>query len=86
MICAVIASLKHQIREFQVVQRAKGDVVVKIVRGSQFDEAAMDEVVERIQSYLRGRTIRVECMASIDRGPTGKHRPVVVEPAEAVQG
>jgi phenylacetate-CoA ligase len=79
MVCAVIASLKHQIREFQVIQRARGDVVVRIVRGAKFEERAMDGVLERIQSYLRGCAIRVEWMASIDRGPTGKHRPVIVE-------
>jgi phenylacetate-CoA ligase len=81
MICAVVASLRHQIREYQVVQRPNGHVILRIVRGSGFDSNAMEPILATIRRYLRGQPVTASFVEHIDRNRSGKQRPVVVEDA-----
>lgn len=79
MVPALIALFRHHVEEYQVVQRASGEVVLRIVAGPRFDAKAMAEVVTRAEGYLR-LPVRIEKVGRIDRGPGGKHRVVVIEP------
>jgi phenylacetate-CoA ligase len=68
------------LKQFQAVQRASGDVVLRVVRGSGFAREAFDACVARLREHLRGATVTVEILDFIPPAPTGKHRTVVVEP------
>ncbi len=65
------------VREAQVVQDAVDRVRARVVPAPGFgaeDEAA---IVARLEDRLPGVAVRVERVDAIERGPTGKFRPVV---------
>ena len=70
---------KDLVRQFQAVQRASGDVVLRVVRGREWNEEAFAAAVARFRDYLRGAKIEVEFHESIAPGPNGKRRTLVVE-------
>jgi phenylacetate-CoA ligase len=72
---------KELIRQFQVVQRASGAVVLKVVRGQDFNEPDFAAKVARLEDYLRGLPLTVEFHEVIPEAPTGKRKTVIVEHA-----
>jgi phenylacetate-CoA ligase len=79
--CSFVSSAPN-VREMQVVQRASGEVVLRVVPADRFDPRSLDQVEARMKRYLRGLPLRVECVEHIERGPAGKFRPVIVEPRD----
>jgi phenylacetate-CoA ligase len=72
------------VRQFQAVQRANGDVTLKVVRGKDWDAAVFDAAVKKFRGYLQGINLNVEFHDAIAPGPNGKLRTLVVEkPASA---
>lgn len=73
------------VRQFQAVQNANGNVVLKVVRGRDFAEDAFDRVTGRFSEYLRGLPFTVEFHDFIlPHQSSGKHRTIVVERAADV--
>lgn len=70
---------REVLRQFQVVQKASGEVNLKVVKGRDFTESAFATSLARVYSYLRGLPLTVEFLANIPPGPTGKRRTVIVE-------
>jgi phenylacetate-CoA ligase len=66
-------------RQFQCVQRRGGDVVLRVVRGRDWSAERMQPKLQRLQRYLRGRTVTLEYVDAILPGPSGKMRTVLVE-------
>jgi phenylacetate-coenzyme A ligase PaaK-like adenylate-forming protein len=71
------------VRQFQAVQRASGQVVLRVVRGGEWSQPLFDEAVNRFADYLRGIPITVEYLDTIAAGPNGKRRTIVVEQPSA---
>ncbi len=67
------------VRQFQAVQRASGEVVLRVVRGRDWSQERFDAVVTRFGEYLRGLPLTVEYRDGIAPAPNGKMRTVVVE-------
>lgn len=82
LVPALIALFRHHVEEYQVIQRASGEVVLRVVPGHKYDASAMAEVTTKARGYLK-LPVRVEQVSRIDRGPGGKHRVVIVEPPSA---
>jgi phenylacetate-CoA ligase len=76
---ALFARKDDLLKQFQVVQRREGDVVLKIVPGSDWSDGAFAEVERRFAATLRGTPFRVEKHDAIPAGASRKHRSVVVE-------
>jgi len=73
---------KELVRQFQAVQNAQGEVVLKIVRGREFAEDAFQNVAGRFSEYLRGLPFTVEFHEAIaPHQGTGKIQTIVVERA-----
>jgi phenylacetate-CoA ligase len=68
----------QKIKQFQVIQRAKGDILIKIVREADVDEKEFDYVVTNFKEYL-GADTRVELrfVDSIPPLPSGKRTYVI---------
>jgi phenylacetate-coenzyme A ligase PaaK-like adenylate-forming protein len=77
---ALFAGARDLVRQFQVVQKEGGDVVLKVVRGNEWSVQAFGAIVKRMRAFLRGAQLTVEFLDTIQPAPSGKHRPVVVEP------
>jgi phenylacetate-CoA ligase len=68
------------VRQFQAVQNANGDVVLKVVRGRDFADDAFHQVTNRFSEYLRGLPFTVEFHDAIaPHQRSGKHQTIVVE-------
>jgi phenylacetate-CoA ligase len=67
------------IRQFQAVQRARGDVVLRVVRGPHWSQERFDAVVRNLEGYLRGLPFQVEYTGSIAPSASGKLRTIIVE-------
>jgi phenylacetate-CoA ligase len=67
------------VRQFQAVQRASGEVVLRVVRGRGWSEQGFEAVATRFRQYLRGLPFTVEFPERIAPAPNGKMRTVVVE-------
>jgi phenylacetate-CoA ligase len=67
------------VRQFQAVQRASGEVVLRVVRGRDWSQERFDAVLKRFGEYLRGLPFTVEFRDGIPPWPNGKMRTVVVE-------
>jgi len=75
------------VRQFQAVQNAKGEVVLKVVRGRDFAEDAFDRVTGRFSEYLRGLPFTVEFHENIQpHERSGKHQTIIVERSRGVLG
>jgi phenylacetate-CoA ligase len=83
LVHSLISYLDHTLREVQVVQRANGEVVIRIVPGGPGDAAVLETMASTVRSYLWGLPVRVEWVDAIERGPNGKLRTIVVEPPSA---
>lgn len=78
LVSSLLANMRHRVRELQAVQREAGDLVLRIVPGPDYDEAAMNDLAA-VASRRLGGVVTIEKTARIERGPSGKHRLVVVE-------
>jgi phenylacetate-CoA ligase len=72
-------SKQDMVRQFQAVQRAHGEVLLKVVRGQQWSSEHFETLVRRFQQYLRGLPLTVEFHETIPPAPNGKLRTIVVE-------
>jgi phenylacetate-CoA ligase len=70
---------KEVIKQFQVIQRASGAVVLKVVRGQDFAEPDFAALVGRFGDYLRGLPLSIEFHEAIPEASTGKRKTVIVE-------
>jgi phenylacetate-CoA ligase len=70
---------RELVRQFQAVQRASGEVVLRVVRGRDFSQEGFDAIVTRFGEYLRGLPFTVEYKDGIPPAANGKMRTVVVE-------
>lgn len=72
------------VRQFQAVQSANGNVVLKVVRGRDFAEDAFHRVTGRFSEYLRGLPFTIEFHEVIlPHHSSGKHQTIVVERVNA---
>jgi phenylacetate-CoA ligase len=72
------------IKQFQAVQSATGEVVLKVVRGRDFADDAFQNVTQRFSTYLRGLPFTVEFHEAIaPHKRSGKIQTIVVERARA---
>jgi phenylacetate-CoA ligase len=68
------------VRQFQAVQNAKGEVVLKVVRGRDFADDAFHQVTNRFSEYLRGLPFTIEFHDTIaPHQRSGKHQTIIVE-------
>ena len=73
------------VRQFQAVQNAKGEVVLKVVRGRDFADDAFHQVTNRFSEYLRGLPFTIEFHDAIaPHHRSGKHQTIVVERRQTV--
>lgn len=73
---------RELVQQFQAVQNARGEVVLKVVRGREFAEDAFRNVTGRFSEYLRGLPFTVEFHEAIaPHQGTGKMQTIVVERA-----
>jgi phenylacetate-CoA ligase len=71
------------VKQFQAVQSATGEVVLKVVRGRDFAEDAFQTVTGRFSTYLRGLPFKVEFHDAIaPHKRSGKIQTIVVEKAK----
>lgn len=82
LIPALIALFRHRVAEYQVIQRASGEVTLRVVPSADYDANAMAEVTKKAERYLN-LPVRIEKVSEIERGPSGKYRVVIVEPPSA---
>jgi hypothetical protein len=76
---ALFANKQEIVRQFQVVQGASGNVVLKVVRGGDWSEQVFQDIVRRMRGYLRGAPLLVEFHQTIKPGASGKQRPIMLE-------
>jgi phenylacetate-CoA ligase len=69
---------EYAIRHFQVHQETPGEFTLKIVKGRQFTDAALREILDELFEYTGTQTrIDVEFVDEIPMVRTGKRSPVV---------
>ena len=78
---ALFATKDEFARQFQVVQRATGEVNLKLVKGADFTDAAFAPIVVRMREYLKGLPLAVEYVDHIPPSATGKYRMIIAEKA-----
>jgi phenylacetate-CoA ligase len=66
-------------RQFQVIQRRGGEVVLRVVKGRDWSAERMEPKLRELRQYLRGQPLRLEYVDAISPGPSGKLRTVLVE-------
>jgi len=76
---ALFVQREDVVRRFQAVQRATGDVELRIVRGTAWSEKTFEPIVGRLRSYLRGLPLSVLYVDEIPPSASGKYRPIVAE-------
>jgi phenylacetate-CoA ligase len=81
---ALFARKDDLVKQFQVVQHAAGDVLLKVVPGSEWSDSAFSQVEGRFREQLRGLRLEVERHESIPPSASGKRRPIVVEPPASI--
>ena len=67
------------LRAFQVVQKASGEVELKVVRGRDWHEERFTAASRRLGGYFKGLPFRVTFCDDIPASKSGKRRPIVVE-------
>ncbi len=70
---------REVVRQFQALQKKDGDVVLRIVRGSEWCPDAFAAVRNRLEGYLMGLPLTVEFCDVILPQPNGKMRTILVE-------
>jgi phenylacetate-CoA ligase len=69
----VMKDFEHVVRQFQVVQRQRGAITLRVVRGTRFSQRGLDEAVEMLRQYLGQATvIDVDVVEQIEMVRTGK--------------
>jgi phenylacetate-CoA ligase len=64
----------YAIRQFQVIQTQLGSITLKIIKGSRYTDAVLNEVLKTLKHYLgNDMIIDVEFVDKIPLGKTGKH-------------
>jgi phenylacetate-CoA ligase len=81
MFHALFATKEEIVRQFQAVQRATGEVTLRIVRGQDWAEPAFETIVARLRGYLSGLPLSVEFVERIEPSPSGKLRTIIAETA-----
>jgi len=77
----VIADMA-EVRQVQFVQHGQKEIVLRVVPGAGYGEAARHELCRRLDLYLRGGLpLRLEEVAGIASEASGKYRFVVQQPA-----
>ena len=79
----LFVSLDNEAREFQIVQRASGELVVRVVMtrpGTTISDHLDQMTREFLSKYLPGIPWRWEYLDAIPTSAAGKHHIVVVEP------
>ena len=79
---------EYAVRYFQIVQDRKGGFTLRIVRNTQFTDAALDEILREPRRYVGDATqteITIEDVDEIPLLKTGKRSPVVSTVAEDFQ-
>jgi phenylacetate-CoA ligase len=75
--------LDRYVRQFQVVQRARDALVIRIVPAEQISDNIRGQIEERIRGLVeRSMTVQVTCVSEIALEATGKRRFVVPLPRE----
>lgn len=75
------------IEEFQVVQQAVGEVVIRVVADGRFTDGACKTLIEKARLALGNEVaVEIEKVSSIPRLPSGKFRYVVSVVAEKMFG
>jgi len=79
----LIAVLDHVARNFQVVQKADGSVVMKVVpnHGNRLPEKDHRAICDVAAKYLRDTRFAIEYVRDIPLSSAGKRKVVIVEPA-----
>ena len=73
---------EHAVRFFQVHQTEVGAITLRIVKNSQFTDAALDELLDGLRGFTgEDMEIDVEFVDEIPLGITGKRAPVVSDVA-----
>jgi phenylacetate-coenzyme A ligase PaaK-like adenylate-forming protein len=80
---ALIARYPLLMSQFRLVQRSGGDVVLEVVKGREWSNAAFEAVERGMRKHLRGLPFHAEFTEAIPAEPSGKHRPIVVDPPAA---
>jgi phenylacetate-CoA ligase len=83
---ALFAREDDLVKQFQVVQRATGAVVLKVVPGSDWDAAVFSELAGRCRAQLRGLPVEVERCGAIPPAASGKQRPIIIETDQRARG
>jgi len=78
---------KHDlaIRQYQVVQEKKGELIIKIIKGNIFTNSVLDEILKDIKQHMgQDLKIAVEFVTEIPLGRTGKRQYCVskIDPAD----
>lgn len=71
----------ESLRAFQVVQKRSGEVELKVVRGRGWRQERFEATSRRLRGYFKGLPFRVIYCDEIPPSPSGKRRPIVVEPS-----
>jgi phenylacetate-CoA ligase len=72
---------KEIVQQFQAVQKPTGDVVLKIVRGQDWNAEGFEVISRRFGEYLRGLPFSVEVCERILPAANGKMKTIIVERA-----
>ena len=65
------------VNEAQVIQESLDELVVKLVPSAGFQQADSDQIVSRVRSRVGEMSVDVVTVPHIERGPSGKFRPVL---------
>jgi hypothetical protein len=78
----LIAVLDHVARNFQVVQKADGSVVMKVVPnvGDRLPDKEYRAICDVAAKYLHGTRFDIEYVGEIPLTSAGKRKVVIVEP------
>lgn len=68
-----------QIRQFQIIQNAKGDLLIKYIKEPNADKLALDELLKSRYRRLLNNMLPIEtdCVNRIDPAPSGKSKLVI---------
>jgi phenylacetate-CoA ligase len=74
----VFKDYDHAIRQFQIVQEARGAIVLKLVKGARYSDETLAELVGLLHKFLGAEMkIEVEFCENIVMVRTGKRLPTV---------
>lgn len=69
---------EYLIKQFQIIQSKKGEIDLKIVKGSMFNKSELSSVLNDLKKYLGKKfIIKISIVDNIDLGRTGKRQGIV---------